>query len=113
MTIAGIKKILREVLSEPGNGTLSWGRIASTVTLFAALVWVSYILYHTGTVPALDGITGFMLAPYGANKLGTAAQAFSNNPVNSAPPPPVPPPPPALPAGPGPLPPPPPAVHVG
>jgi hypothetical protein len=79
MNLEGIKKVLREIMSEPGaNGTLSWGRVASTVSLLAAIVWVSHILIHTHALPALDGITGFIVAPYGSNKLATAAQAFSN-----------------------------------
>jgi hypothetical protein len=85
MTVAGFKKIVREIFSEPGpNGTLSWGRIASSVALLAAIVWVSRILFLTHGLPALDGVTGFVLGPYGANKIGAAAQSFSQNPVTQS-----------------------------
>jgi len=67
-----IPKLVREVLSEPGGGTLSWGRIASTTTLFAALAWVTHLVLKTGALPALDGISGFIIAPYAANKAATA-----------------------------------------
>lgn len=71
-------KTLREVMSEPGpNGTLSWGRIASTLALLAAIGWVTWILHKTGGLPALDGLTAFVLGPYGANKIATAAQAIA------------------------------------
>lgn len=79
MRLDGLKKVLREIHSEPGpNGTLSWGRVASSFTLLSAIIWVSHILIYTHGLPALDGITGFVLAPYASNKVVTAAQSFSN-----------------------------------
>lgn len=78
-----VTKVVREIHSEPGtNGTLSWGRVASSLFGIAALAWVSRILYLTHGLPAMDGITGFVLGPYGANKVATAAQAYSQNPVS-------------------------------
>lgn len=78
-----VAKLLREIHSEPGtNGTLSWGRVASSFALVSAVVWVSRLLILTHGLPALDGITGFVLGPYGANKAATAAQSFSQNPVS-------------------------------
>lgn len=78
-----VAKVVREVLSEPGtNGTLSWGRVASSVFGIAALVWVSRIWYLTGGLPSLDGVTTFVLGPYASNKVATAAQAYSQNPVS-------------------------------
>jgi hypothetical protein len=78
MTIAGFKKVVREIFSEPGGGTLSWGRIASTVSLLASIVWVSHILIHTHVLPDLGGATGFTVGPYAANKVTTAVQSFSD-----------------------------------
>jgi hypothetical protein len=79
MSFDKIKKVFREIMSEPGpNGTLSWGRVASSVCLLASVVWASHIVFTTHAFPAFDGITGFVVAPYGANKVATAAQAFSN-----------------------------------
>jgi hypothetical protein len=80
MPFEKIKKHAYEILSEPG-GSLSWGRCASTVSLLASIAWVSHLIIHTGQLPALDGITGFVIGPYGANKLGTAVQSFSQNPA--------------------------------
>lgn len=78
MNFDGIKKDVRETLSEPGpNGTLSWGRVASSALLIAAIVWVSSILIRTHALPALDGITAFVLSPYASNKLTTMGQSFS------------------------------------
>jgi hypothetical protein len=74
------KKIIREILSEP-TGTLSWGRIASTTALVAAIAWVTRLVLTTHAMPDLTGISTFVVAPYGANKVATAVQSFSNNPV--------------------------------
>lgn len=85
MTFAGVKKVFREVMSEPG-GALSWGRVASSFSLVAAIAWVTHVMFKTGGIPSLDGITTFVVSPYAANKIGTAAQAFSQNPVAVTPP---------------------------
>lgn len=65
---------IREIFSEPNGGTLSWGRVASAACLCGALVWVSHTVFTTHTLPALDGITGFVIGPYASNKVATAAQ---------------------------------------
>lgn len=73
---------IHELFSEPGpNGTLSWGRVASAVALAGGIVWVSHIVYIMHSLPAFDGVTAFILAPYAANKTATAVQAFSQNPT--------------------------------
>ena len=100
MNLAGVRKVVREIHSEPGpGGTLSWGRIAASASLIASIAWVTKVLIHTGTLPPLDGISGFVVAPYAANRVATAVQSFSSSPVNTtnttpaptAPTPPVPP----------------------
>lgn len=79
---AGVKKIARELFSEPGpNGTLSWGRVASAVALVASVTWVSRILIHTGALPSLASITGFVTAPYASGKVGSAVQSFTDHPT--------------------------------
>lgn len=85
MFFAKIKVVLREIFSEPNGGGLSWGRCASTLALIIASVWVTRLVILTHSLPALDGITGFIVAPYGANKIGTAVQSFSQNPVSFTP----------------------------
>ena len=83
MNFEGIKKTFREIMSEPGpGGTLSWGRVASSLFAVAAIVWVSRLLYLNHAMPSLKDMTEFVLAPYGANKVSTVVQAFSSNPVN-------------------------------
>jgi hypothetical protein len=79
-----IAAIVREILSEPGpGGTLSWGRVAATVSLLTGIVWVTKIVLHTHTLPDLMGVSGFVTAPYAVAKASAAAQSFSNNPVTA------------------------------
>jgi hypothetical protein len=86
MNLAGLKKLVREVHSEPGpSGTLSWGRCASTGTLVAVLIFVGHIVFRTHTLPDLAGASGFAVAPFAANKIATAVQSFSANPVTPNP----------------------------
>jgi len=84
MKFEKFKKVLREIMSEPGsNGTLSWGRVMATITSLAAIVWGSKILLQTHALPPdLVGLSAFGLGPYATNKAITAAQGFSGNPVN-------------------------------
>lgn len=75
------KETIREIMSEPGpNGTLSWGRIASSIALMAVIVWGCWLVRLHQTVPFKE-MGEFVISPYGANKLSTAIQAFSKNPV--------------------------------
>lgn len=74
---AKFTKILREILSEPNNGGLSWGRVASSVALVASLIWITKILIFTGNLPSMDGITAYVVGPYTANKATTAVQSFA------------------------------------
>lgn len=86
MTLAGIKKVVREIHSEPGpNGTLSWGRCASTGTLIAVLVFIGTIVFRTHALPDLAGASAFAISPYAANRVATAVQSFSANPVTPNP----------------------------
>jgi len=92
MNLAKIKAVIREVYSEPNGGGLSWGRVAASFTVIAAIGWITRILLLTHALPAdMTGIAAFAVSPYGANKIATAAQSFSPNPV--AGPPAIPPPP--------------------
>lgn len=90
MTFKNIKKTLREVLSEPGNGldgALSWGRIAASVSLLSSIVWVTRIVLQTHVLPDLAGVSAFSVAPYVVTKAGAAVQSFSANPVSAVVPP--------------------------
>lgn len=86
MTVAAIKKNVREFLSEPGpNGTLSWGRVMSTVTVLTSIIWVTKYFLVTHTLPTMTDVAAFAVAPYATNKAITAAQSFGPNPVNPTP----------------------------
>jgi hypothetical protein len=89
MTKAGVYKICREMFGD-SKGVISLGHVMTGVFGLAAIVWITRILLLTHALPPLDGITGFVVAPYGANKIANAAQAFSQNPVASTAPPSVP-----------------------
>jgi len=81
--MSAFSNAMHELFSEPGaTGTLSWGRVASAVALVGGVLWVSHIVYTLHSLPAFDGLTAFVLAPYAANKAGSAVQAFSSNPVS-------------------------------
>jgi len=84
MTLAGIRKVIREIHSEPNSGTLSWGRCAATGALVVASTAILYVVFHTHVLPSMTDAGAFVIAPYTANKVATAIQSFSNNPVNAA-----------------------------
>ena len=86
---AAVSKISREAFGD-SKGVISLGHVLTGVFGLAAIIWITHIVMATHALPALDGITGFVVAPYGANKIATAAQAFSQNPVASTAPPVVP-----------------------
>ena len=50
-----IVKVVREIMSEPGGGTLSWGRCAATFALLSGVVWVTKIVLNTHALPDLTG----------------------------------------------------------
>lgn len=85
MTFAGIRKVVREIHSEPGpNGTLSWGRCASTGAFITSAVAVLISVIH-GKSPDWVGAGSFAIAPYTAGRIATAVQSFSSNPVTPNP----------------------------
>lgn len=82
MSFAGIKKTVREALSEPAPvSTLSWGRIGSSFALLLSAYLVCAHLAKTGTISGIDwrGIAEYVTAPYAANKITTAVQSFSKD----------------------------------
>ena len=90
MNYAGVKKVSREMFVD-SKGVISLGHVLTALFGVAAIVWISHILLRTHALPPLDGITTFVLAPYGTNKIMSAAQAFSPNPVSTTAPPALPP----------------------
>lgn len=84
--LATIKKDIRELFSEPGPaGTLSWGRVASAIALVASLCWITHIVLHTHALPDMTSTTALIVGPYATNKVGSAVQSFSSNPVIQGP----------------------------
>lgn len=77
MNYVGIKKALREIHTDPSGGVLSWGRVASSIALVACIFWATKVLLYTHAMPSLDGATGFIVAPYVANKTANAVQSFT------------------------------------
>jgi len=72
-----MKPFWRSVFSE-ADGTGSWSRVSSAMTLVASLVWVSYVVLHTKAIPSLDGVALFIgtgNVSYVANKVSTAIAA--------------------------------------
>jgi hypothetical protein len=57
---------------------VSFGRVATTVCLVNAIGWVWLIVWRTGALPPLEGVTFFTLSFYAGGKLiGKAAQVFT------------------------------------
>jgi hypothetical protein len=78
-----LKKMIREIHSEP-NGSLSWGRCASTGAFLTSAVAVLVSVIH-GRSPDWVGAGSFAIAPYTAGRIATAVQSFSGNPVTPNP----------------------------
>lgn len=77
-----IKRDVREIFSEPNGGTLSWGRIASTVLLLVMVYLDIHFFLKAHLLPNFGGQSELIISPYAANKLTTALQSFSPNPVS-------------------------------
>src|SRR5271157_663296 len=86
MAFAGVRKVIREIHSEPGNGTLSWARCAATGAFIVASVAILHVVFHAHSVAGISWTDagGFIAAPYAMNKVGTAVQSFSQNPVDAS-----------------------------
>jgi hypothetical protein len=76
-----LKKVIREIHSEPGGGTLSWGRCAATGSLIVVIGCILHVVIHTHTIPDLGSAALFVVSPYTANRVATAVQSFSSSPV--------------------------------
>ena len=95
MSIVGVKKICREMFGD-SKGVISLGHVLTGIFGLSALSWIFHVLIAAhGSVSVLismpwTGISGFVLGPYGTNKLAAMAQSFSQNPVATSAPPAVP-----------------------
>jgi hypothetical protein len=71
-----VKSALSEPPTTAGPGAASFSRIAASFIIGFVLMWVTFIVFKTHTMPDLAGPTLFMTggagATYGANKVTTA-----------------------------------------
>jgi hypothetical protein len=65
-------KFLQQLFSESGEASFS--RAGACVALFFACGWVSYIVWRTGSLPSLEGLTFFIASLYGLGKAGESLQ---------------------------------------
>jgi hypothetical protein len=74
-----MRKFLSELFSESGQASFS--RVGTFVALISACVWVSRIVWKTGTLPGLEGLTLFIASLYGLGKAGeTIAKVMGPRP---------------------------------
>ena len=63
---------LKELLSD--NHTASFSRLGSFIALLFTCAWVSRIVWQTGALPGLDGLTLLISSLYGLGKAGETLQ---------------------------------------
>ena len=95
---ASMFRFVKAAMSEPataeGDGSASFSRIAAAFIIAFVLLWVTYLVFYTHTMPDLAGPTLFMTggasATYGANKVTTAVSnivAGQQDPTDKSKPP--------------------------
>jgi hypothetical protein len=57
-------------------GTASFSRVGSCLALIFSCSWVSRIVWKTGALPPLDGLTLFIVSLYGLGKAGETMQRY-------------------------------------
>jgi hypothetical protein len=67
-----MKQFLQELFSE--SGTASFSRVGTFIALLSASAWVSRIVWKTGALPGLEGLTFFIASLYGLGKAGETVQ---------------------------------------
>lgn len=67
-----MRQFLHELFSE--SGTASFSRVGTFIVLAGACVWISRIVWETGALPALEGLTLFIASLYGLGKAGETVQ---------------------------------------
>jgi hypothetical protein len=74
-----MKKFLTELFSESGRASFS--RVGTFVALISGCIWVSRIVWQTGALPGLEGLTLFIATLYGLGKAGeTIAKVMGPKP---------------------------------
>ncbi|MBZ5516454.1 MAG: hypothetical protein LAN62_16705 [Acidobacteriia bacterium] len=67
-----MRQFLRQLFSEGGEASFS--RVGTLIALACACAWVSRIVWKTGALPALEGLTVFIASLYGLGKAGETVQ---------------------------------------
>jgi hypothetical protein len=67
-----MRKFLQQLFSESGEASFS--RLGAFITLLFACLWISYIVWRTGSLPSLDGLTFFIATLYGLGKANETLQ---------------------------------------
>jgi hypothetical protein len=70
-------RFLQQLFSE--SGAASFSRTGTSVALLFACGWVSYLVWRTGSLPSLDGLTFFIGSLYGLGKAGETFQRVLGN----------------------------------
>jgi len=74
-----MKLFLEQLFSESGQASFS--RVGTFVALISACIWVSRIVWKTGALPGLEGLTLFIGTLYGLGKVGeTIAKVMGPKP---------------------------------
>jgi hypothetical protein len=63
-----MRNFLQGLFSESGQASFS--RVGTFVALISACIWVSRIVWKTGALPGLEGLTFFIASLYGLGKVG-------------------------------------------
>lgn len=61
------------------EGKPSFSRVMAAMVVSFTMVWCSYTVYKTQTIPDLLGVAALLAATYGANRIGEAYVAKSVN----------------------------------
>jgi hypothetical protein len=67
-----MKLFFHQLLSESGEASFS--RAGAGCALIFAVLWVSYLVWRTGSLPSLEGLTFFIASLYGLGKAGETLQ---------------------------------------
>jgi hypothetical protein len=74
-----MRNFLQGLFSESGQASFS--RVGTFVALISACIWVSRIVWKTGALPGLEGLTLFIATLYGLGKAGeTIAKVMGPKP---------------------------------
>jgi len=65
-------KFVQQLFSESGEASFS--RAGAFLALVFACIWVSHIVWRTGSLPSLEGLTFFIASLYGLGKAGETLQ---------------------------------------